>query len=207
MCLEVAGLRSVVNITKIVLSNVITVLTVVLESTYYEIVPQPNIRTRVLKNERPKFCRNCRYDFKRNVNNVNVNNILSYKACNLVYFCDEDCKRKKWKQHQIPCKSIITLPKQRRDKVMHAGTYSSVLSVKDEAKVTSLVGESCLIDFQLNGQVTSLLLDTGAQMSIIDMEDLKNYHLNTVVRSLEEILGNCNSFCVQWGDTAGVGLI
>ena len=64
---------------------------------------------------------------------------------------------------------------------MHAGTYSSVLSVKDEAKVTSLVGESCLIDCQLNGQVTSLLLDTGAQVSIIDMEDLKNYHLNAVV--------------------------
>ena len=45
---------------------------------------------------------------------------------------------------------------------MHAGTYSSVLSVKDEAKVTSIVSESCLIDCQLNGQVTSLLLDTGA---------------------------------------------
>ena len=132
-------------------------------------------------NERPKACHNCRYDFKQNVNNVNVNNILSCKACNLVYFCDEDCKRKRWKQHQIPCKSIITLPKQQRDKVMHAGTYSSVLSVKDEAKMTSLVGESCLIDCQLNGQVTSLLLDTGAQVSIIDMEDLKNYHLNAVV--------------------------
>ena len=90
---------------------------------------------------------------------------------------------------------------------MHAGTYSSVLSVRDEAKVTSLVGESCLIDCQLNGQVTSLLLDTGAQMSIIDMEDLKNYHLNTVVRSLEEILGNCDSCRVQWGNTAGAGLI
>ena len=44
---------------------------------------------------------------------------------------------------------------------MPAGTYSSVLSVKDEAKVASLVGESCLIDCQLNGQITSLLLDTG----------------------------------------------
>ena len=87
---------------------------------------------------------------------------------------------------------------------MHAGTYSSVLSVRDEAKVTSLVGESCLIDCQLNGQVTSLLLDTGAQMSVIDMEDLKNYHLNTVVRSLEEILDAFDSFRVQWEDTADI---
>ena len=153
---------------------------------------------------RPKFCHNCKYDFKRNVNNVNVNNILRYKACNLVYFCDGDCKSKSWKQHQILCKSIITLQKEQRDKVLRAGTYSSVLSVKDEAKLASLVAESCLIDCQLNGQVTSLLLDTGAQVSIIDIEDLKNYHSNTVVRSLDEILDDCDSFRVQSGNTADI---
>ena len=87
---------------------------------------------------------------------------------------------------------------------MHAGTCSSVLSVKDEAKVTSLVSESCLIDCQLNGQVTSLLLDTGAQVSIIDMEDLKNYQSNTVVRSLQEILDDWNSFRVQCGNTVDI---
>ena len=87
---------------------------------------------------------------------------------------------------------------------MRAGTYSSVLSAKDEAKVASLVGESCLINCQLNGQVTSLLLDTGAQVSIIDIEDLKNYHSNTVVRSLDEILDDCDSFRVQWGNTADI---
>ena len=31
-------------------------------------------------NERPKSCHNCKYDFKRNADNVNVNNILSCKA-------------------------------------------------------------------------------------------------------------------------------
>ena len=87
---------------------------------------------------------------------------------------------------------------------MRAGTYSSVLSAKDEAKVASLVGESCLINCQLNGQVTSLLLDTGAQVSIIDIEDLKNYHSNTVVRSLDEILDDCDSFRVQLGNTADI---
>ena len=75
---------------------------------------------------------------------------------------------------------------------MHADTYSSASSVKNEEKKASLVGESCLIDYQFNVLVTSLLLDTGAQVSIIDMEDLKNYHSNTVVRSLEEILDGCD---------------
>ena len=84
---------------------------------------------------------------------------------------------------------------------MHAGTYSSVLQVNDEA-----AGESCLTDCQLNSGVTSLLLDTGAQVSIIDMEDLKNYHLNTVVRSLEEILDDCDLFRFQWGNTAYIPL-
>ena len=45
-------------------------------------------------NKRPKSCHDCKHDFKRNVNNFNINNILSCKACNLVYFFDEDCKSK-----------------------------------------------------------------------------------------------------------------
>ena len=83
--------------------------------------------------------------------------------------------------------------KQQRGNVMHAGPYISVLSVKEKVKVASLVSQSCLIDRQLKGQVTSLLVDTGYQVSIIDMEDLENYQSNTVVRSLEEILDECDS--------------
>ena len=60
-------------------------------------------------NERPRFCHSCKYDFKRNINNVNVKNILSGKACKLVCFCDEDRKSRSWKQHQILCNSIVTL--------------------------------------------------------------------------------------------------
>ena len=60
--------------------------------------------------------------------------------------------------------------------MLHASTYSLALSVKDEGKVASLVGESCLIDCQLKGQVMSLLLDARAQVPIIDMEDLKSHH-------------------------------
>ena len=44
--LEVTDLRSVINATKIILSIVITVFTVVLESKFYKIVLQPNISSR-----------------------------------------------------------------------------------------------------------------------------------------------------------------
>ena len=59
---------------------------------------------------------------------------------------------------------------------MYARIYSSVLAVRDKAKVASTVCESCLIDCQLNCLVTSLLLKTRSQVSIIDMKGLKNYH-------------------------------
>ena len=72
---------------------------------------------------------------------------------------------------------------------MHAGLYSSTLTVKDEAKVAGLVGESCLTDCQLNGQVMSLLLDTGAQVSIIDMEDLKNLSFRYSCETLRSNIG------------------
>ena len=41
-------------------------------------------------------------------------------------------------------------------------------------------------------------------MSITDMEDLKNYQSNIVVRSLQEILDDWNSFRVQWGNTVDI---
>lgn len=44
--LEVAGLNNVINVAKIIVSTVISVLTVVLESTFYEIISLPNIRSR-----------------------------------------------------------------------------------------------------------------------------------------------------------------
>ena len=48
------------------------------------------------------------------------------------------------------------------------------------------------------------MLDTGAQVYIIDMEDLKDYHSNTVVRSLEGILEDSDSFRVSWAKTADI---
>ena len=72
--------------------------------------------------------------------------------------------------------------------------------------MATLVGESCLTDCQLDGQVTLSLLDTGAQVCIIDI-DLTNYNSNTVVRSLDEILDDCDSFRVQWGNTADIPFI
>ena len=87
---------------------------------------------------------------------------------------------------------------------MHAGLYSSTLIVTDEAKVAGLLGVSCFIDCQLNSQVTSLWLDTGTQVSTIDVEDFKNYHSDRVVRSSEELLDNCDSFPVQWENTADI---
>ena len=40
-------------------------------------------------------------------------------------------------------------------------------------------------------------------MSIIDI-DLKKYNSSTFVRSLDEILDDCDSFRVQWGNTADI---
>ena len=44
--LEVAGLSNVINVAKIIVSTVVSVLTVVLESTFYETISLPNIRSR-----------------------------------------------------------------------------------------------------------------------------------------------------------------
>ena len=51
--------------------------------------------------------------------------------------------------------------------MMHVVTYSSTITVEDEATVAGLVGESCLIYCLLHGQATLLLLDTALKCALL----------------------------------------
>ena len=65
------------------------------------------------------------------------------------------------------CKAISILTAQRQEEGFETGSYTVNLSTKQKDKVTGLIGEKCLIKVLLNNKLSSVLLDTGAQVSVV----------------------------------------
>ena len=90
-----------------------------------------------------------------------------------VYFCGKNCQIQSWKDHKQVCKAIYTLTAQRQKEVFKRGSYTVNLSTKQKHKVTGLIGEKCLIKVLLNNKLSSVLLDTGSQVSVINGKYLR----------------------------------
>ena len=81
---------------------------------------------------------------------------------------------------------------------MHkAGVYNTTLAPSERDEVVQLTGEKCLLDCKMNGIKTKVLLDRGAQVSLISKAWL-NTHLNGgKVSKIEKILGPCDELRVE----------
>ena len=107
----------------------------------------------------PRFvCLNC------NVNIDNRNFICS--QCKSVYYCSKECQMNSWHKHKILCTSIATLEKKHNRNILQDKSFPTHLSPKEKAKMAKIVGEKCLMQCELSGVPKSVLLDTGAQVSI-----------------------------------------
>ena len=69
--------------------------------------------------------------------------------------------------------AIFILTAQRQEEVIKRGSYAANLSAKQKHKVTGLIGKKCLIKVLLNNKLSSVLLDTGAHISVINDKYLR----------------------------------
>ena len=63
-----------------------------------------------------------------------------------------------------------------------------------------LVGENCLVKCIANKNPTVMLLDTGAQVSIVSKSYLTRNYPELTVKPLKEILKNGDSFRIKLGN-------
>ena len=109
-----------------------------------------------------------------------------------------------WKQHQVLCKAISQLVTERKEKMHKAGVYNTTLAPSERDEVVQLTGEKCLLDCKMNGIKIKVLLDRGAQVSLISKAWL-NTHLNGgKVSKIEKILDPCDELRVEWGNQAEI---
>ena len=122
----------------------------------------------VSSTSRPKiFCDACNIMF--------IDNYICCHKCESVYFCNNKCEQDS-KQHQKLCQSISDLKQKHSNKILKAGTYSTTLTVIENRAVAGLVDKRYLLNCYLNNQPSTLLLDSGAQVFIINIEEFgKNF--------------------------------
>ena len=116
----------------------------------------------------------------------------SFKQCSnskAVKYCSRRCQEKHWGQYKTFCQAISSLEEQkRREDRERTGVFVSHLSPQEHARVVRLVGRKCTVKCLLNGLETDALWDTGAQVSIISPNWLKQCLPGCDPRNIEELL-------------------
>ena len=66
--------------------------------------------------------------------------------------------------------------------------FVSHLTPKDQVKVSKLVGRKCLINCKLNGVELTALFNTGAQVSVISLKQLRNHFPLVETQDIKDLL-------------------
>ena len=66
--------------------------------------------------------------------------------------------------------------------------YPTKLTPKEQTKIAKLIGHKCTMLCRINGVEIKVLLDTGAQVSIISYQDVNNNFPDVQIRQIEELL-------------------
>ena len=113
---------------------------------------------------------------------------MQYSKCKAMKYCSRACQKKHWADHKVLCTAVLhLLNKANKPLDPNDSTFVSHLTPQQHARVVGLVGKQCTVNREINGHSVELLWDTGAQVSIVCNEFLKNF-LGVVVKDISELL-------------------
>ena len=118
------------------------------------------------EDKKGSHCTICAHCNIRSDNNLYYNtNFQLCKSCRSVFYCSKDCQRAAWSSHKQICKAIQHLQHKEEEKLEKNTTFNDILP-KDIA-TANLIGDKCIIECKLNSIVSNVLIDSGAQVSLI----------------------------------------
>ena len=123
----------------------------------------------------------------RNCCNAKPEELKVCSGCQSVKYCSRSCQAAHWEEHKILCNAIKSLSKQERDTFRNKGFYESHLTPTQREGIVNVVGKRCMINCLLNGRPDRVLWDTGAQVSILPKQWVKN-NVKGEIRGIDELL-------------------
>ena len=156
--------------------------------------PEPGVPTKSY--QATKRCYTC----CKRIIGAETSELWRCDVCNNVAFCNKNCKQNGVEQHQKLCNSIKMLQDQKRKKLCKVGMFNTSLAPGQQNRIAGLVGERCLISCLFNNIETQVLLDTGAQVSIMSKDWYNKKHPHTPMRNINELLDDQDSLQIQWGN-------
>ena len=113
---------------------------------------------------------------------------LQCSKCKAVKYCNRACQKKHWPEHKVLCTAILHLSnKENKPLDPSDSTFVGHLTPQQHATVVGLVGKRCTVNGEINGHLVEVLWDTGAQVSIISNEFLRNFP-GVAVKDISELL-------------------
>ena len=132
-------------------------------------------------NQESHQCNNCKHV-------ALVNQLQVCSGCECVQYCDKKCQRQSWAGHKVLCKAIQHLRKVEEDKVDEKCSFD-VRHPQTKSKLIDLVGQRCTVKCKLNGVESTVLWDTGAEVSLISVQWLQDRNIPYKINSVEALLG------------------
>ena len=115
-------------------------------------------------------------------------------GCKVTRYCKKFCQIKDWQNHKAICLAIQKLSENIYENELGKGdsedkqAFVSHLIPKDQVKVSKLVSRKCLINCKLNGVELTALFDTGAQLSIISLKQLRKHFPLVEIQDIKDLL-------------------
>ena len=130
-------------------------------------------------------CRNCCRD-------VGEKKLLHCGSCRAVSYCSKSCQMRDWGEHKTICLEIQELSERyegyNNNESEDSDVYTTNITPKEHTKIAKLIGQKCMMFCKLDGVELQVLLDAGAQVSIMSEKDLKRRFGDTKVHGIEELL-------------------
>ncbi|CAH3027981.1 unnamed protein product, partial [Porites evermanni] len=114
--------------------------------------------------------------------------------CQSVRYCSVRCQKAHWPKHKVLCKAIKELSERGSFKekglgdAQDSGVYASHISPRQQERIAKLVAKKCSVKCYLDEKPTEALWDTGAQVSIVSADFLKNQLPAVQIRDIEQLL-------------------
>ena len=115
---------------------------------------------------------------------------LQCSGCKSVRYCNRECQKGHWSQHNVLCASIQYLQKEADEKCKEACSFASHLTPKQKSKVAKVIGEKCVIHAQIDGKQADVLWDTGSQVCLASSRWMKSQGIEATIHNLSDLIGD-----------------